>query len=508
MNKIPAVFGLFPFVSPSPFLARPVSGFLAAALLLALQPRLHAEPEGTQIADKESASAPIQAWRPGETKEQRDARMAWWKEAKFGMFIHWGLYAIDGGFRNGKNYNSEWMYAHAAIPVSEYKAQAASFNPQKFDADAIVKLAKEAGQKYIVITTKHHDGFAMYPSRASTFNIRDASPFKRDPIRELVDACRREGIKLGFYYSQGQDWTNPGGGFTRSSKGPWDEAQKGDFENYFNKVAMAQVRELLTDYGPDMPALFWFDTPTGNMTPARVEKILPLLREHPGLIINNRLRYGGPGDFSTPEAYIPPKGFVDRDWESCIMMNEHWGYSSRDHKWKNAGTLIRQLIDVVSKGGNYLLNIGPKPDGSVPVESVEPLKHVGAWMRVNGEAIYGSSPTIFGEEAGHDHPTQKVKGGKPKFIPVWEWRCTTKKDRIYLHLFKWPASAIFTMPPIGNKVTKAYMLSDPKREALKFCQTPRGVEITLPAKAPDPHASVICLEVEGMPVRATLPVAN
>ncbi len=464
---------------------------LAAAAVPAGTCLLAAAPQA--VDDPESASAPIAMWRPGETKEQRDARMAWWRDAKFGMFIHWGLYAIKGGNLNGKNYNSEWMYAHAKIPVAEYKLNADAFHPDKFDAAAWVRLAKEAGQKYIIITTKHHDGFAMYPTKASKFNLRDASGFQRDPLAELATACRKEGIKLGFYYSQGQDWTNPGGGFVTSAKGPWDEAQKGDFDTYLDTVAIPQIRELLSNYGPDVPAILWFDTPTGKMTEARVNKLIPLLSQKPGLIINNRLRYRGPGDYSTPEAYIPPRGFVDRDWEAACMMNDHWGYSALDHKWKSTSVLLRQMVDAVSKGGNYLLNVGPTQEGVIPEESVKRLKEVGAWMKVNGEAIYGAQPTRFGAEAGELVPPKDGKG-KPKFASKWDWRCTTKPGRIYLHLLKWEPGD-FTIPPVSEKITKASLLADPKRAPLPIRQSDAGVTITLPATPPDPLIPVVCLEI-------------
>ena len=442
--------------------------------------------------DPTNMKEPPMAWVAGETKAQHDDRMAWWREAKFGMFIHWGLYAIQGGNLNGKNYNSEWMYAHAKIPVAEYKKNAAVFNPVKFDAAAWVRLAKEAGQKYIVITTKHHDGFAMYPTKASKFNIRDATPFKRDPIAELAEACRKEGIKLGFYYSQGQDWTNPGGGFVSSAKGPWDEAQKGDFNTYVDTVAIPQVKELLTNYGPDIPALMWFDTPTGNMNMTQVDKFLTVLRQRPDLIINNRLKYGGPGDYSTPERFIPATGFNDRDWECAMTMNEHWGYGALDHKWKGTALLIRQLIDSVSKGGNYLLNVGPMADGTIQPECVERLQQIGAWMKTNGEAIYGTKPTIFGTEGGS---VETGKDGKPKFVVKWDWRCTTKAGKIYIHFFKWPVGP-FELTGVPGKVTKATLLADPARTSLNVTQADGKVSINLPDQAPDPIASVLCLETD------------
>ncbi len=481
---------------------RKIAPRLIAALGLALCMPAFSHAQEAEVGENPAATPPPAGTKPswcptpffpGETKAQRDARMAWWRDAKFGLFIHWGLYAIQGGNLNGKNYNTEWMYAHARIPVAEYKKNAAIFNPVAFDAEAWVRLAKEAGQKYIVITTKHHDGFAMYPTKVSKFNIRDATSFKRDPIAELAEACRKEGIKLGFYYSQGQDWTNPGGGFVTSAKGPWDEEQKGDFNTYVDTVALPQVKELLTNYGPDIPALMWFDTPTGNMNMTQVDKFLTVLRTRPNLIMNNRLKYGGPGDYSTPERYIPPTGFEDTDWECAMTMNEHWGYGALDRKWKSAATLIRQLIDSVSKGGNYLLNVGPMADGTIQPECVERLKQMGAWMKVNGEAIYGTKPTIFGAEGGSVEPG-KGKDGKPKFVVKWDWRCTTKPGKIYIHLFKWPSGS-FELAGVKGKVTGATLLADPGHSALKVTQTGSQVSVALPAKAPDPIASVLRLDV-------------
>jgi alpha-L-fucosidase len=428
-----------------------------------------------------------------ETKEQRDARMAWWREAKFGLFIHWGVYSVPAGFYHGQPVKGigEWIMNKAKIPMAEYQAFAKEFNPVKFDAEAWVKLAKDAGMKYIVITSKHHDGFAMFCSRASQWNICDASPFGRDPLKELAAASRKYGVRLGFYYSQAQDWNNGGS----AAGGKWDPAQEHDMDDYIDHVAVPQVREILTHYGQDIPAVLWWDTPV-DMNYERAAKLYKVVEElRPDIIQNNRLGGGFKGDTETPEQFIPPQGYPGRDWETCMTMNDTWGYKRDDHNWKSTETLIRNLCDIASKGGNYLLNVGPTSEGLIPQPSVERLAEIGRWMRVNGEAIYGTGPTPFGAEAGRFSATEKDKRGNPKFIPSWEWRCTSKPGKLYLHIFKWPAGN-FELPPVKGKITRACLLADPKHRKLKVKQTAQGASITLPAKAPDPIASVVRVELQ------------
>jgi alpha-L-fucosidase len=419
--------------------------------------------------------------------------MAWWREAKFGMFIHWGVYSVPAGFYQGKPVPGigEWIMNHGKIPMAEYQTYAKEFNPVKFDAEQWVKLAKEAGQKYIVITAKHHDGFAMFDTQASQWGITHASPFGRDPLKELAAACKKEGVKLGFYYSQAQDWNNGGS----AAGGKWDTNQQHDMDDYIDHVAVPQVKELLSNYG-EFPVVLWWDTPTG-MNKDRADKLYKAVETlRPNIIMNNRLGGGYQGDTQTPEQFIPPQGYPGRDWETCMTMNDTWGYKSDDQNFKSTATLIRNLCDIASKGGNYLLNVGPTSEGLIPQPEVDRLKEVGAWMKVNGEAIYGTSPTIFGAEAGSFSPTEKDSKGKPRFIPAWDWRCTTKPGKIYMEIFNWPAGQI-ELPGVKGKITKVYLLADWRHSALKFQQTAQGVTIQLPDKAPDAIASVLCLKVKG-----------
>ena len=454
-------------------------------------------------AQNPPAAAPVQHPIPSiqdtETSAQKDARMAWWREARFGMFIHWGLYSVPAGTWDGKQIPSlgEWIMNNASIPVADYKGLASQFNPTGFSAHDIVALAKSAGMKYIVITAKHHDGFAMFDSKANAFNIVAATPFHRDPLKELAEECRKQGIKLGFYYSQDQDWTAPGASaILRQNHDPvthhWDKAQDGDFATYLHTKAIPQIKELLSNYG-DFPAVVWFDTPTANMTPARAAEIVALLNQHPNLIWNNRLGGGYKGDTETPEQTIPPQGFPGRDWESCMTINDTWGFKSYDTNFKSTETLLHNLIDIASKGGNYLLNVGPDSHGIVPQPEADRLRAMGNWLKVNGDAIYGTQPTLFGAEAGAFSPTEKDKKGQPKFVPAWQWRSTTRPDKIYLELFTWPAGS-FHLDQVPRTVTKAYLLADAARKPLKFTQAAGAVDIQLPSAAPDPIASVVVLE--------------
>ena len=442
---------------------------------------------------------PVPAIQDTETPEQKSDRMQWFREARFGMFIHWGLYSILAGRRDGKEVPGigEWIMNRASIPVAQYQALAARFNPTQFSAAGIVGLAKSAGMKYIVITSKHHDGFAMFDSKANPFNIVQATPFKRDPLRELAAECRKQGLKLGFYYSQDQDWTAPGGAAykTGDHQPPtfhWDPAQNGSFATYLETKAIPQIRELLENYD-EFPAIVWFDTPTKAMTPELAGKIVTVLNQHPKLIWNNRLGGGYNGDTETPEQYIPARGYPGRDWESCMTMNDTWGYKVDDTNFKSTETLVRNLIDIASKGGNYLLNIGPEATGEVPQPEVDRLHAMGQWLAINGEAIYAARPTLFGDEAGSFSTTEKDEDGKPKFIPSWKWRSTTKADRIYIHLFEWPGTT-FHLAKLPRQVTGAYFLADSSHSPLKVTRAADGIDVPLPPKAPDPIASVLVLK--------------
>jgi len=338
----------------------------------------------------------------------------------------------------------------------------------------------------------------MFDSKANSFNIVAATPFHRDPLRELAGEARKQGIRLGFYYSQDQDWTAPGASALRTGNHPsptyhWDPAQDGDFDTYLHTKAIPQIKELLTNYG-DFPAVLWFDTPTANMTPARAAEIVALLNQHPNLIWNNRLGGGYKGDTDTPEQYIPPQGFPGRDWESCMTINDTWGFKSYDTNFKSTATLLRNLIDIASKGGNYLLNIGPDSHGVVPTPEADRLREMGRWLAVNGEAIYGTQPTLFGAEAGAFSSTEKDSRGNPRFVPTWDWRSTTAPNKIYIEIFNWPGDHTFHIPHSPRNITKAYLLADSMHTPLKFTQTGATLDVQLPAKPLDPIATVLVLE--------------
>ena len=438
---------------------------------------------------------------PVETPRQHAARMEWWREAKFGMFIHWGVYSVPAGEWDGRTDHAEWIMESAQIPVSRYEQFAKEFNPTKFDAKAFVKTAKDAGMKYIVITSKHHDGFGMWPSAMTDWCIK-STPFQRDPLRELSDECRKQGIKFCLYHSI-MDWHSSDWGVRRK----WNDVATGtpDMDRY-TAYLKAQLKELITNYHP---AMLWFDGEWESpWTHERGVDLWNYLRAlDPKLIINNRIdtaRSGMEGmdvssdhvgDYGTPEQQIPPMGFGPGvDWETCMTLNDHWGYNKHDTHWKSAETVVRNLCDIASKNGNYLLNVGPTSEGLIPQPSVDRLAEVGAWMKVNGEAIYGAGPTPFGAEAGTFSATQKGKAGKAEFIPAWNWRATTQPGKIYLEVFNWPADGKLNLAGLQSQVKKAYLLAGHKK--LKVEQNAAGVSIALTAEAPDKIASVICLEIK------------
>ena len=412
---------------------------------------------------------------------EQDQRMEWWREARFGLFIHWGLYAQPAGEWKGEEVPgiSEWIMARAKIPVAEYEQLATTFNPVKYDAEAWVTLAKEAGMKYIVITSKHHDGFAMFHSKASGYNIVDATPFDRDPLKELAEACERNGIRLGFYYSQAQDWHEPGGTYWNIEQGEphWDpDLARDSLMNYINGKAVPQVKEILENYGG--LDILWWDTPRG-MTEEAAEALQAVADQYPAMITNNRLYRSWPGDFSTPEQHVPPTG-LDYDWEVCMTMNTSWGYKHYDHNWKSSETLIRMLVDIASKGGNLLLNVGPTAEGEIPGPSVERLKAIGAWMDVNDKSIYGTQASPF-------------------FKLPWG-RCTSRSTdegtTLYLHVFNWPENKLLKVPGISTKISSIKFLADGAQDINSYFDGD-DLLIELPAQAPDAVNTVLVVECAG-----------
>jgi alpha-L-fucosidase len=416
--------------------------------------------------------------------------MGWFREAKFGLFIHWGLYAIPAGEWKGQPIAGigEWIMNRAKIPVKEYGQLAAQFNPVKFNAEAWVQLAVDAGMKYIVITSKHHDGFAMFGSNTSPYNIVDATPFKRDPLKELAAACARHKIRLGFYYSQAQDWHEPNGAGNTWDFGPDDTK---DFDQYLRDKAEPQVKELLTNYGP--VCLIWFDTPR-MMSADRSQRFIDLLRRYqPACLIDGRL--GAAGDYRSMGDNNIPTTVVKEDWEVPATLNHTWGFKKDDTDWKPPSELVFKLVDIVSKGGNYLLNVGPTAEGVIPQASQDNLRAVGRWLKVNGEAIYGAGATPFGEELGAYSEAEKDKSGKPIFKAREDWRCTTKPGKLYIHFFKW-AGGTFELHGIKNAVARAYLLADPAQKNLPVKMINGTVTITLPASAPADYDSVLCLKMK------------
>lgn len=445
--------------------------------------------------------------------DKSTGRAAWLDDAKYGMFIHWGIYSAMA--------NGEWVMNRQKIPVAEYSKLADSFNPVKFDAEAWVAVAKAAGMQYITITSKHHDGFAMFDSDVDDYNIVDGTPFKRDVLMELKDACDAADIKLGFYYSQTQDWYHLGGAGRK-----WDDAQRGGtLREYLDAVSIPHLKELLTKYEPSH---IWFDTPHA-MTPEIGRELEAVVRNiRPDTIINSRLMYHGNQveglnqeqldelvdigvDFlSYRDRTIPPQSPWEY-WETCMTLNNSWGYKKGDNAWKTPQQVIMQLVEVVSKGGAFLLNVGPTAEGEIPQPAIDSLSRAGEWLAVHGEAIYGAQITIF-EGAGDYKKLSKKetsalekealatgagkakKGHKQK---DYAWLATGREGKLYLHFFKWPGAS-FELSGLEDEVSKAYFLADPDRMAVQFTQRGNQLTIQLPDTAPDFLDSVLCLELKSL----------
>lgn len=421
------------------------------------------------------------------TQAEKD-RIAWFRDAKFGMFMHWGLYSQMAGYWKGEKVKGgEWAIKMNKLPIEEYRNLAKVFNPIKFNADEWVKLIKAAGMKYLVITAKHHDGFAMFRSAVSAYNIVDATPFMRDPMQELKEACERHGIKFGLYYSHAQDWNEPDAYGNNWSFGDY----KGNMDAYLEAKALPQIKEICTQYKPD---IIWYDTP-GGMNIERARRVSKISRQYaPNAIINSRIfntKEAGIWDYSSGGDNEGFPQYHNVPWELCGTMNRSWAFKKWDTDFRTVSELLFHLLDAVSKNGNYLLNVGPTGEGEITEDYSKRLLQMGEWLKVNAEAVYGCSGTAFGTEFGD----YTMEDGKNKFIvaPV-NWRCTTKPGRVYIHILNWPKDGKIELPALKSKIKAAVVLANVKLK-VKFKQSADKIILTLPKIAPDSIASVVKLSL-------------
>ena len=417
----------------------------------------------------------------------------WFTDARFGMFVHWGLYSIPAGIWDGRimgrNWYAEWIQKQGnwphGIPDEDYRALARQFDPVQFDADAWIALAKDAGMKYFLITSKHHDGFALWDSKVSDYTICRQTPFKRDVLAELREACRKHGIVIGYYYSHWQDWDHIGG-----AKPPWPPkpgvppiAQPSDeqFQQYWDEKCIPQVRELVADYGAEF---LWFDTwrKAEALTPERLETLIAAVKDiNPACLVNSRIGttwnhpkgdelvdYLSMGDNQFPDHVIA------KPWETSGTFNRSWGYHQRDHKWHSARELIRMLIDNASRNGNFQLNIGPMGNGAIPAASIKRLKEVGAWIDINGEAIYASMP---------------YPGKEPEWGRITMKHTNDGMTELYCFVYDFASRGQIEIPELEAEVGEAVVIET--GEALSFEQRPTCFAVTVPEFCPDETAFVI-----------------
>lgn len=397
---------------------------------------------------------------------------------KFGIFVHWGLYSLLGGIWKGRKtpYIGEWIMKRCEIPASEYEKLAPRFRPTSFHPDQWIEAVERSGAKYVVFTAKHHDGFAMYHSRASGYNIIDASGYSMDPVAELARACEKRGIKFCLYYSQDQDWHHPHG---TGNDWDYDESKK-DFSIYFNEKVKPQVTELLSNYGPI--GLIWFDTPA-SISREHSQELFELVHQlQPACLVNGRLGHGI-GDYAQTEDNDLPAGISNDYWEIPATMNDTWGYKVHDENWKSPEILLRYLVEAVSKGGNYLLNLGPDGEGVIPAASLERLKIIGNWLQTNGEAIFEAGPSPFLENFPWGH-------------------VTSKQERLYLNLIEnLPEEIVIT--GLKSKVKNISVVGNGS-ECVVFdqkCDADENVfELTarVPEAAGENHSCVLAVEIEGV----------
>ncbi|MEG3768286.1 alpha-L-fucosidase [Alteromonas sp. 14N.309.X.WAT.G.H12] len=404
-------------------------------------------------------------------------RGRWFKEAKYAMFVHWGLYSIPGGQWKGKTYYGigEWLMHDrmAGIAVDDYSVLAKQFNPEEFDAKAMVQLAVDAGMKYIVITAKHHEGFAMYDSAVTNYDIVDATPYKKDPLKALAKACQDAGIGLGFYYSQYQDWYEQGGANLSWS----DEKQTRSFDEYFHRKVIPQVTELLSNYGP--VAVLWFDTP-GDMGKEQSQQLVDLVRKiQPQTLINSRIG-NGVGDYSSLGDHTIALNNHQGLWETVDTTNDSWAFTQYDKNWKSGPEVAQRLITTVARGGSYMLNVGPDGNGNIPEMAAHNLRLAGQWLKHHGDTIYGADPSPWGRAQSWGDVT--VKGNK-----------------LYLHIFTWPQNGKLYLSGLMTPILGAAISTD-KSQQLTFHQESSGLTtISVPFNKPDDLVPIIEVELKAKP---------
>jgi len=445
--------------------------------------------------DEAAGADAINGWWTAALKN-RDERLAWWRDARFGCFIHWGVYSALGGEYNGQRGGSysEHIMRQLKIPREEYLEKVvAPFNPEKFNADEWVKLIKGAGMRYVVITAKHHDGFAMYPSDVTKYNIRDATQFKRDPMKELSDACRANGIHFGFYYSHAFDWEHPDApGNDWDYKNPAGDLQLFGGVDWYNKhpellervknyvdgKCIPQLQELVAKYHPE---IFWFDV-GGKLPFSEQIRIVKAVRAaDPNVVINGRAARGlgkNFGDYVDTADNPAEVREAPGDWEAIPTVNSSYGYNKWDNNYKTPEFCIQLLAKIAAKGGNMLLNIGPKGDGTIDENATHILEGIGKWMDVNGDSIHGTTRTPLDRQAWGDS--------------------TLKGDTLYLHVFQWPSDGTLVVGGLQTDVANAYFLADPKKSSLQSSRVnPNDVMLHIPHDAPDPTDTVIVLQLAG-----------
>ncbi len=441
-----------------------------------------------------------------ETPQEFDARMEWFRDAKFGMFIHWGLYSVAAGEWNGKPVRGigEWILSNARITVEDYAPLQQRFNPVKFDAKRWVEIAKNAGMKYIVITSKHHDGFCLWDSEHTGWDV-GGSPFApRDPLKELADACAEAGIRLCFYHSI-MDWHHP----DYLPRREWDmrSAEGADYDRY-EAYMKAQLKELVTGrYGK--VGILWFDGEwEGTWTHEKGKALYDYVRGlDPDIIVNNRVDTGRSGmegitregdyrgDYGTPEQQIPATGLGRGvDWETCMTMNDTWGYKKNDGNWKSDADLVRKLVDIASKGGNFLLNVGPTGEGEIPAPSVERLEAMGEWMKVNGRAIYGTQANPFPEP--------------PSWGRITRAKNEDGSDRLYLHVFDWPSDGRLVLTGLLSEPRAVQILGQRTRNLWPASLEGATLVLSLPKEPVDAVCTVIAVDLAEPLEVATLPVIS